>query len=234
MPTIYYSGVISKLILCFYSYLWQTLMVAYLKAVFLFILVKCPSILLRCQTALSLVVGPRLLSSSSPSEKFLSSDHGQRRHGCMTRPLTDSQRKYLNSDSGERFLLLYKGYMTETHPIVYLDNTEWNKNTIDLPGMEMPSTLLFFLRFYLFIFRQRGREGEREGEKHQCMVASHTPLRGTWPTTQACALTGNQTSEWPFDLQASTQSTEPVRALFFLIWERERERERHQFVVRLI
>ena len=31
----------------------------------------------------------------------------------------------------------------------------------------------FLLRFYLFIFRQRGREGEREGEKHQCVVASH-------------------------------------------------------------
>ena len=30
----------------------------------------------------------------------------------------------------------------------------------------------FFLDFYLFIFRQRGREGEREGEKHQC-VAPH-------------------------------------------------------------
>ena len=43
--------------------------------------------------------------------------------------------------------------------------------------------------FYLF-FRQKGQEGEREGEKHQCMVASHTPPTG--PTTQACVLTGNQ------------------------------------------
>ena len=25
----------------------------------------------------------------------------------------------------------------------------------------------------LVIFRERGREGEREGEKHQCVVASH-------------------------------------------------------------
>ena len=30
----------------------------------------------------------------------------------------------------------------------------------------------FFKRFYLFIFEQRGKEGEREGEKHQCVVAS--------------------------------------------------------------
>ena len=27
----------------------------------------------------------------------------------------------------------------------------------------------------LFIFRERGREGEREGEKHQCVVASLLP-----------------------------------------------------------
>ena len=37
-------------------------------------------------------------------------------------------------------------------------------------------------------------EGEREGEKHPCVVASHTPQPGTWPTTQACALTGNRTN----------------------------------------
>ena len=31
----------------------------------------------------------------------------------------------------------------------------------------------FFKRFYLFIVRDRKRDGEREGEKHQCVVASH-------------------------------------------------------------
>ena len=36
-------------------------------------------------------------------------------------------------------------------------------------------SFLFFLRFYLFIFRERGREGEREGEKHPWVVASCTP-----------------------------------------------------------
>ena len=29
----------------------------------------------------------------------------------------------------------------------------------------------------LFIFRERGREGERDGEKHQYVVASHTQPR---------------------------------------------------------
>ena len=34
-------------------------------------------------------------------------------------------------------------------------------------------------RFYLFIFRERGREG-KEGEKHQCVVASCAPPTGGW------------------------------------------------------
>ena len=33
-------------------------------------------------------------------------------------------------------------------------------------------------RFYLFIFRERGREGERDGEKHQCVVHSRAPPTG--------------------------------------------------------
>ena len=31
---------------------------------------------------------------------------------------------------------------------------------------------LYKKKFYLFIFREKGREGQREDEKHQCMVAS--------------------------------------------------------------
>ena len=33
-------------------------------------------------------------------------------------------------------------------------------------------------RFYLFIFRERGREGERDGEEHPCVVASCMPPTG--------------------------------------------------------
>ena len=49
----------------------------------------------------------------------------------------------------------------------------------------------------LFIFRERGREEKREGEKHRCgretlMVCLSVRLQlGTWPATQACALTRN-------------------------------------------
>ena len=51
--------------------------------------------------------------------------------------------------------------------------------------------------FYVFIFRERGREGEREGKKHQCdretLVGCllHAPQLGTELTTQAHALMGN-------------------------------------------
>ena len=54
---------------------------------------------------------------------------------------------------------------------------------------------IYFLRFYLFIYRERGRKGEREGEKHQCVVASHALPLETPPATLACALTGNRTGD---------------------------------------
>ena len=50
----------------------------------------------------------------------------------------------------------------------------------------------FFLRFYLFIFRERRREGERERNINVCLPLV-CPTLGTWLTTQACALIGTQT-----------------------------------------
>ena len=40
--------------------------------------------------------------------------------------------------------------------------------------------MVFLLKniFYLFVIRERGREGQRVGEKHQCVVASHMPPTG--------------------------------------------------------
>ena len=51
---------------------------------------------------------------------------------------------------------------------------------IDFHFLPIPfcSQISLFLRFYLFIFREKGREGEREGEKHQCVVASHAAPTG--------------------------------------------------------
>ena len=67
--------------------------------------------------------------------------------------------------------------------------------------LDCPCFCLFFKRFYLFVFRERGREGEREGKKHQCVRETsinyllYVPQPGTEPTTQACGLTGNRTSD---------------------------------------
>ena len=60
----------------------------------------------------------------------------------------------------------------------------------------------------MYLFRERGREGEREGEKHQCVVASCAPCTGD------LACTPGMCPDWesnlrPFSLQASAQSIEP-------------------------
>ena len=38
--------------------------------------------------------------------------------------------------------------------------------------------LIFIFLMILFIFRERGREGERKGDKQQCAVASGAPPAG--------------------------------------------------------
>ena len=44
------------------------------------------------------------------------------------------------------------------------------------------SPFLFYFRFIFLkdfiIFREKGKEGEREGEKHHCVVVSYTPPTG--------------------------------------------------------
>ena len=59
------------------------------------------------------------------------------------------------------------------------------------------------------MFRERGKEGEREGEEHQCVVASHAPPTGD------LACTPGMCPDWelnrrPFGLQAGSP-TESAR-----------------------
>ena len=67
----------------------------------------------------------------------------------------------------------------------------------------------------LFIFKERGREGEREGEKHQCAVATCAP-----PTEDLACNPGmcpDRESNWrPFGLQSGAQSTEPHQPGLFI------------------
>ena len=73
---------------------------------------------------------------------------------------------------------------------------------------ETSKTTFFKKNFYLFIFTGRGKEGEREGEKHQSVVASCAPATGDLDHNPG--MCPDWESNWqPFDLQVGTQSVEP-------------------------
>ena len=65
-----------------------------------------------------------------------------------------------------------------------------------------------FIKDFIYLFLERGSEGEREGEKHQCVFASCTPLTADLAHNPACALHW-ESNQRPFGSQAGTQSTEP-------------------------
>ena len=67
---------------------------------------------------------------------------------------------------------------------------------------------LLFKRFYLLIFGERRKEGDREGKKHQCVVTSHMPPNGD------VALNPDMCPDWksnwqPFGLKADAQPVIP-------------------------
>ena len=53
--------------------------------------------------------------------------------------------------------------------------------------------IIFFKKDFIYLFLERGREGERE-RNINVWLPLKCPLLGTWPAAQACALTGNGTS----------------------------------------
>ena len=59
-----------------------------------------------------------------------------------------------------------------------------------------PDTSLFLKIFYLLFFLERGEGREKKTERNINMWLPFVgSLQGIWPTTQACALTGNQICE---------------------------------------
>ena len=71
-----------------------------------------------------------------------------------------------------------------------------------MPTGAEPGFCLFFLKnylfvyfkdFYLFAFKERKGRRKRERNINVWLLLACLPL-GTWLATQACALTGNQTS----------------------------------------
>ena len=74
----------------------------------------------------------------------------------------------------------------------------------------------FFFLNTLFIFREMGKEGEREGETSMCEIHDQLPLThpqpGTWPAPQPHALTGNRTGELSVCRRHSVHWATPARA----------------------
>ena len=69
--------------------------------------------------------------------------------------------------------------------------------------------LSFFLKnTFIYLCLEREGEGEREGDKHQCVTASRMPPTGDLACNWACVLDW-ESNQRPFDSQAGTQSTEP-------------------------
>ena len=86
--------------------------------------------------------------------------------------------------------------------------THWSRRT---------GFLFFAFIFYLFNFRQWGRDGERGRETLMCKryinrLPLARPQLGTWSTTQACALTGNRTGELLVVRPALNPLSTPARA----------------------
>ena len=96
--------------------------------------------------------------------------------------------------------------------------------------------IFFFLNdvfIYLFLERGEGREKERERNINVWLPLTHS-LLGTWPATQACALTGNWTGDplvrrLVFNLLSHTNQDWFFFLRFYLFLEegewREKERE---------
>ena len=85
--------------------------------------------------------------------------------------------------------------------------------------IKVANQLAFFLkkRFYLFIFRQREREEERGNIN--VWLPLMQPLLGTWSTTQACALTGNQTDDPLVFRPALNPLSHSSQGLFLLLFK---------------
>ena len=90
--------------------------------------------------------------------------------------------------------------------------------TCNLGWVTLESYILFFNFNFIYLFcKERGREGEREGEKHQCVVVPPLPPTGDLARNLSMCPEW-KSSQWPFGSQASTQSTEPHqpgRVVFF-------------------
>ena len=56
--------------------------------------------------------------------------------------------------------------------------------------LSLKSIKKLFKKDFIYLFLEKEKEGEKEGNIKVWLPLAR-PLLGTWPATQACALTGN-------------------------------------------
>ena len=102
--------------------------------------------------------------------------------------------------------MIYKYFLPFHGLLSYsIDYVLWCTEVFNFNVVQFISS--YFLKKILFIFRERGKEGEREGDKHQCVIASCVSPTGD------LAHNPGMCPDWelnqrPFGLQAGAQSTE--------------------------
>ena len=100
-----------------------------------------------------------------------------------------------------------KGIKLRESSKIWLNETSSARATLSSPGW-VNYLLLCASYLFIYLFLERGREGDREGEKHQCVVASHAPPTGDLARNPGI-FPDWESNLRPFGSQASTQPTEP-------------------------
>ena len=85
----------------------------------------------------------------------------------------------------------FEKYSVHGNYILYGIYDSWHIYRI---GVQWVDVSHYFFRDFIYLFLERGREGESEGHKFNVWFPLTRPVLGTWPATQACALTGNRTN----------------------------------------
>ena len=102
---------------------------------------------------------------------------------------------WLRESAGISLFCSASRYKHWKHPIPDLE-------IADCQTMGARGCFLFLKMLLIYFFRERGVEGERQGEKHRCERETwmgcfpHMPWPGIDPITWVCALTRNQKSDF--------------------------------------
>ena len=134
-----------------------------------------PSLILHAET------GPTLREDSFPHSCQVWLGHPPHSRGWTRRALINPR------------ILIPRILRSPWNGALFLPYARSVKGPLSLPQTLEPPTNCsnFFFKDFIYLFLERGEEREKERERNIIVWLPLTcPLWGTWPTTQACALTG--------------------------------------------